>query len=80
MQILTPTQLETVLTARFSGPAHSMQRGLPTIPVRVKFMYTVLNVYHGRNEPIFACFLDDDDSSLIGTYFENALFDFTFAE
>lgn len=63
-------------TARFSQQAHGHQHGLPTGPVRIAFFCHALNAFTWHHECIFACYLNDDDASLIGTYFQNALIEF----
>lgn len=76
MQIFTQDQARSFRSARFSEYAHAAQSGLPTVPVRVAFVLEAFNTYFNRNECIFACFVNEDDETLIGTYFQNALIDF----
>jgi len=76
MQIFTQDQVRAFRTARFSERAHAAQSGLPTVAVRVKFVSGAYNAFYLRNECVFACFANDDDTSLIGTYYQNALIDF----
>jgi len=76
MQIFTQDQARLYRTARFSDEAHAMQKGLPTVPVRIAFFCEPYNAYHRRNECVFACYVNEDDTTLIGTYFQNAFVDF----
>lgn len=76
MQIFTPEQLRVFRTARFSERAYALQSGLPTVPVRIKFVYWAYNAFYRRTECLFACFVNEDDTTLIGTYYQNALIDF----
>lgn len=76
MLIMSQDHARSYRTALFNNRAHAIQSGLPTVPVRVAFLFETYNAYHHRNECVFACFLNEDDKSLIGTYFQNALRNF----
>jgi hypothetical protein len=76
MQIFTQAQVRAFRTARFSERARGAQSGLPTAPVRVAIAYGAFNAFFRRNECVFACYAGDDDSTLIGHYYQNALIDF----
>ena len=76
MEIFTHDQGRAYRTARFTERAHAFQSHLPKPPVRIVFIAVVYNAFHRRHECLFACYLNDDDTTLIGTYFQNALIDF----
>lgn len=77
MLIMSEDQARSYCTARFNSRARAMQGGLPTVPVRIAFVKEPYNAHHQRNECVFACYADADDKSLIGTYFQNALMNFS---
>jgi hypothetical protein len=76
MQIFTQEQVRAFCTARFSERAHAAQADLPTEPVRIKFFTGAFNTFYRRNECLFYVYAGDDDKTLIGTYYQNALVDF----
>lgn len=76
MLIMSQDHARSYRAAQFNERARAMQSCLPTVPVRIAFLCETYNAYHQRNECVFACFLDEDDKSLIGTYFQNALVNF----
>jgi hypothetical protein len=76
MQIFTQDQVRAFRTARFSARVHAAQADLPTGPVRIKFLTGAFNAFYRRNECLFYVYAGDDDKTLIGTYYQNALVDF----
>lgn len=76
IQTLSKDDAPAYRTARFSALAHASQRGLPKRPLRVKFFTRTFNFFYQRNECLFHVYADAYDETLIGTYFENALYDF----
>jgi len=76
IQTFSQDQVRALRTARFSERAHAVQHGLPTERVHVKFFIGTFNTFFRRNECLFYVYVGDDDSTLIGTYFQNALIDF----
>lgn len=76
IQAFTQEQVRLLRTARFSERAHAVQSGLPTERVRIAFFTGAFNAFFRRNECIFYVYAGDDDSTLIGTYYQNALIDF----
>ncbi|WP_058048803.1 hypothetical protein [Janthinobacterium sp. Ant5-2-1] len=77
MLIMSANQARSYRTARFNSRARAMQSCLPTVPVRIVFMNEQYNAFHQRNECVFASYADADDKSLIGTYFQHALMNFS---
>ena len=76
MQIFTQEQVRALRTARFSERARAAQSGLPSEPLRIKFFTGAFNAFFKRNECLFHVYAGDGDDTLIGTYYQNALFDF----
>jgi hypothetical protein len=76
IQAFTQDQVRALRTARFSERAHAMQSGLPTATVRIAFAYGAFNAFFRRNECVFACYAGDEDTTLLGHYYQNALIDF----
>jgi hypothetical protein len=76
IQAFTQEQVRELGTARFSERAHAVQSGLPTGRVRIKFFTGAFNTFFRRNECLFYVYAGDDDTTLIGTYYQNALIDF----
>lgn len=76
IQAFSQEQVRALRTARFSERAHAVQGGLTTERVRIKFFTGAFNAYFRRNECLFHVYAGDDDTTLIGTYFQNALIDF----
>jgi hypothetical protein len=76
IQTFSQEQVRALRTARFSERAHAIQSGLPTERVRIKFFTGAFNAFYRRNECLFSVYAGDDDSTLIGTYYQNALTDF----
>lgn len=76
IQAFTQEQVRALRTARFSERAHAVQSGLPTERVRIKFFSGAFNAFFRRNESLFYVYAGDDDTTLIGTYYQNALIDF----
>lgn len=76
IQTLSTGQAPVYKTARFSKLAHAMQRELPKRPLRIKFFTRTFNFFYQRNECLFHVYAGAHDETLIGTYFENALYDF----
>lgn len=76
IQVFTQAQVLALRSARFSDRAHAVQSGLPTARVRIKFFTGAYNTFFRRNECLFYVYAGDDDTALIGTYYQNALIDF----
>lgn len=76
IQAFSQNQVRALRSARFSERAHAIQSGLPTERVRIKFFAGAFNAFYRRNECLFYVYAGDDDSTLIGTYYQNALIDF----
>ena len=76
MQIFTQDQVRALHTARFSERAHAAQADLPTAQVRIRFLTGAFNAFYRRNECLFYVYAGDDDQTLIGTYYQNALIEF----
>jgi hypothetical protein len=76
IQAFSQEQVRSLRTARFSERAHAVQSGLPTERVRINFFTGAFNTFFRRNECLFYVYAGDDDTTLIGTYFQNALIDF----
>ena len=76
IQAFSQEQVRALRSARFSERAHAIQSGLPTERVRIKFFTGAFNAFYRRNECLFNVYAGDDDSTLIGTYYQNALIDF----
>lgn len=60
-------------TAQFTTTTRGFWPHLTADPVRVRFMHVERNHLHNCHEPVYACYADMADESLIGTYFERAL-------
>lgn len=76
IQAFSQEQVRELRTARFSERAHAAQHGLPTERVRIRFFTGAFNTFYLRNECLFYVYAGDDDTALIGTYYQNALIDF----
>lgn len=76
MSIMSQDEARTYRWARFNDRAHAMQSGLPDRASAITFLCEPYNAYHRRNECVFACYVNEDNRSLIGSYFQNALIDF----
>lgn len=75
--IMTSDQARSYNTARFNSGARAMQPNLPRDPVRIVFIGDQRNSFHDRIECVFACFAGAQDDTLIGTYYQNALMNFS---
>lgn len=58
--------------ACFTKKAHDLQPGLPTGPVRLRYLSHQWNEVVKRREPVYACYRASDRSSL-GTWYRTAL-------
>lgn len=76
IQAFTQEQVRLLRSARFSDRAHAVQGGLPKERLRIKFFTGAFNTFFRRNECLFYVYAGEDDSTLIGTYYQNALIDF----
>lgn len=72
-QELTEAKARLYKTAFFSAHAHELEPRLPSGPIRVMFMTKAWNAMYLRHECVFACYTTMEDTSYIGSYFENAL-------
>jgi hypothetical protein len=71
--VMSVAEARLYRSAQFSSAAHGMQQTLPHSIVRIAFFYEAHNAFYNRSECVFLCYLNEDNASFIGTYFQNGL-------